>query len=277
MRAPALRALAFLSAWGRGAAALPEDAARAAAGRRVLPLPRPAREGDRYRRATRECLLGLAAVDAMLEDGGVARQAIAGERTALVYVTAAGYAPSNRAFIERTGGSIHFAYTAPAVVPAEVAIEFEITGPYAILIGGAPATLRAIWHAAGLLEAGVCDRAVVLALEVFEECADLYARARRLSRGPLVEAAGGLLLEPGRGGLALGWRRGGRPAASALRRRLGETMSCEPLAALDLWRSQGGPGPVGLTGTWRGEEARLVWTEAIPGGAAQRRLSGGAG
>ena len=76
------------------------------------------------------------------------------------------------------------------IVPAEVAIEFALTGPYAIFLGGAPATLRAMAHAAGLLERDVCDRALVLAVEIFEECADLYARAPRLLGRPLVEAAG---------------------------------------------------------------------------------------
>src|SRR6266545_436938 len=54
----------------------------------ILAFPRPDRPGDRFRRATRECLLALAAVDAMLEDGKASREAIAGERTALLYVTA---------------------------------------------------------------------------------------------------------------------------------------------------------------------------------------------
>ena len=64
------------------------------------------------------------------------------------------------------------------MVPAEVAIEFGITGAYGILLGGAPATLRAIEQAARLLEAGRCRRALVLVVEVFEECAELYARHR---------------------------------------------------------------------------------------------------
>src|SRR6266508_1288115 len=143
MRAPALRALGFLSASGRRADASPEDAPGGVPGRPVLSLGRPGPRDDRLRRATRECLLALAAVEAMLEDGKAGRRAIAGERTALLYATAAGYAASNRGFIEASGGSIHFAYTAPAVVPAEVAIEFDLTGPYSIFLGGPPATLRA--------------------------------------------------------------------------------------------------------------------------------------
>ena len=101
MGAPHVRALGILS--GRPAPA---------PGPAVWALPRPERTGDRFRRATRECLLALAAVDAMLEDGRATREAIAGDGTALLYVTAAAYGASNREFIERRGGVMHFAYTA---------------------------------------------------------------------------------------------------------------------------------------------------------------------
>ena len=89
MRAPAIRAIGLLSGWGRGAAAVPEDAARAAAGRAVLTLERPALDPERFRRSRRECLLGVAAVGAMLEDAGVGPEAIAGERTALLFASLA--------------------------------------------------------------------------------------------------------------------------------------------------------------------------------------------
>ena len=227
----------------------------------ILALPRPERAGDRFRRATRECLLALAAVDAMLEDGKASREAIAGERTALLYVTAAAYGASNRAFIERRGGVMHFAYTAPAVVPAEVAIEFGVAGPYGILIGGAPATLRAIEQAARLLDAGTCDRALVLAVEIFEECADLYARHRRLYRWPLVETAACLWLERGGGELSFESARGGRRAAGAA--GAGERFAAGPLADLRDWRAWATAGPVELSGRWRGEHARLHWSPEI--------------
>ena len=265
LTAPAIRALGLCTGWGPGAAAIPADAQAEAGGRRVLALGRAGAVnarfgGDRFRRATRECLWALASVEAMLEDGGAGREAIAGERTALIYVTAAAYAASNRAFIEGRGSGTHFAYTAPAVVPAEVAIEFGLSGPSVILIGGPPTTLRAIWYAATLLASGACDRALVLALEIFAECEDLYARARRLSAWPLVEAAGCLWLEPGAGRLSLlpGRRRGPTDAA-ALKRRLGETFACEPLAALGLGRHAGAPGPRTLHGRWRGDAAELHW------------------
>ena len=224
----------------------------------ILTLPRPERPGDRFRRATRECLLALAAVDAMLEDGKASREAIAGERTALLYVTAAAYGASNRAFIERRGGVMHFAYTAPAVVPAEVAIEFGVAGPYGILIGGAPATLRAIEQAARLLEAGTCDQALVLAVEIFEECADLYARHRRSYRWPLVETAACLWLERGAGALSFESARDGRRAAGAA--EPGERFAAGPLADLRDWRARATAGPVELSGRWRGEHARLLWS-----------------
>src|SRR5260370_229110 len=117
MRAPAIRALGLLSGEGRGPGPAP-----------IWTLPRPERAGDRFRRATRECLLALAPAHATLPDRNAPREEIAGGRSALLYVTAAAYGASNREFIERRGGVTHFAYTAPAVVPAEVAIEFGVTG-----------------------------------------------------------------------------------------------------------------------------------------------------
>ena len=256
MRAPALRALGLLKAAGHGADGPPE-----VGGRPVLSLARPPHRDDRQRRATRECLLALAAVEAMLEDGKAGAPAIAGERTALLYATAAAYAASNRGFIEGGRGGIHFAYTAPVVVPAEVAIEFGVTGPYTVVLGGPPATLRAIWQAAIWLDAGVCDRALVLAVEIFEECADLYARARRLTARPLVEAAGCLWLERGRGQLAFETWRGGPRRGNGPHEEDGEMFGCGPIAALDRWRRGRASGPIELSGAWRGESARLVWSE----------------
>jgi hypothetical protein len=246
-RAPAVRALGLLT--GR-------EAVGAGA---VWSLGRPDRPGDRFRRATRECLLALAAVDAMLEDGKAAREAIAGERTALLYVTAAAYGASNREFIERRGGVTHFAYTAPAVVSAEVAMEFGVTGAYGILIGGAPATLRAIEQAGRLLERGRCDRALLLVVEIFEECADLYARHRRFNGWPLVETAACLWLERGDGDLRLQSVRG--PGPGGVTGRGGERLAAGPLAELREWLDRGTAGPIELSGRWRGEHARLRWSD----------------
>jgi 3-oxoacyl-(acyl-carrier-protein) synthase len=274
MRAPAIRAVGLLSGWGRGAAAVPADAARAAAGRAVLPLERPAVTHERFRRSRRECLLGVAAVGALLEDAGVEADAIEGERTALLFASAAAYAASNREFIGARVGGVYFPYTPAAAVPAEAAIEFGLTGPYEILIGGPTATMRAVARAAALLESGACDRALVLAVEIFEECADLFARARgRLAR-PLVEAAGCLLLEPGEGTLSFDQRRGGRRETGGARQRLGEMLACEPVAALALARDNDGGGPLRLQGAWRGETARLAWSQSpyqMRGAARPRR------
>ena len=257
MRAPAIRAVGLLSGWGEGASAVPLDAKAAAAGRAVLEVERPSLDPERFRRSRRECLMGVAAVHVMLEDVQQGPEVIAGERTALLFATTAAYAPSNRAFIESRGGSTYFPYTAAAAVPAEVAIAFGLTGPYEILIGGAPATLRAIARAAALLEAGACDRAIVLAVEVFAECADVFARVRRASREPLVETAACLWLERGDGTMTFERRRGGTGGDRA---RLGEMLSCEPLATLALAREMNGEGPVAVAGTWRGETARLEWS-----------------
>lgn len=267
MRAPAIRAIGLLSGWGGGAPAVPADGARADAGRAVLTLERPALDPERFRRSRRECLLGVAAVSAMLEDADAGPEAIAGERTALLFATAAAYAASNREFIAGRGGSMYFPYTAAAALPAEVAIEFGVTGPYEILIGGGTATLRAVARAAGLLESGACDRALVLAVEIFEECADLFERARgRLAR-PLVEAAGCLWLEPGEGTLSFDQGRpghgcGGRPETGGARRRAGEMLACEPVAALVLARDTGDDGPLRLDGAWRGQTAQLEWSRS---------------
>ena len=203
----ALEAVSVLTGWGQGTDALPADAVRAAEGRAVIPLARPALAGDRFRRATRECLLGVAAVDALLRESGIDRDIIRGCSTAFFYVTAAAYGSSNQAFVvaeamrqARAGavsGGTYFPYTAPSTVAGEVAIEFELTGPYGILIGGAATTIDALWQATRLLADGRCQRALVLAVETFEECADLYARGRWLVRRPLVEAAACALLVPG--------------------------------------------------------------------------------
>jgi hypothetical protein len=272
VNAPYVRALGWHSGWGAGIGALPADAHRAAGGRTVVSMGRPRLDFERFRRATRDCLWGVAAVDAMLEDGDARREAIAGDRTALIYVTAAAYAASNRAFIERTS-AVYFPYTAPAAAPAEVAIEYGLTGPLAIFIGGAVTTLQAIWHGAALLGAGACDRALVLAVEIFEECADLYARVGRPAAEPLVEAAGCVWLERGQGELALE-EGAGESGPAEVRRRAGQTFACEPLAALGLVRrGSRGPAPLAVDAEWCGARARLTW--GAPAAAGSQAGEGG--
>lgn len=253
-------AVGVLTGWGGGVAALPVSARAAAGGRRVVPVATPAIAGERFRRATRECLLGVAAVEAMLRDGGIDRAAIRGSDTALVYVTAAAYGASNLAFVRQASGAatLHFPYTAPSAVPAEVAIEFGLTGAYVILLGGAPAALDALWQAGVLLARAQCTRALVLSVETFAECESLWARGRWTARGPLVEAAAcALLVRDGRRER----RRGAGGAADGtleaeVRARAGETMACAPLIALSLAR-ESGRRAARLTGAWQGRRAAL--------------------
>jgi hypothetical protein len=297
----ALEAVSVLTGWGQGTDALPADAARAAEGRAVIPLARPALAGDRFRRATRECLLGVAAVDALLRESGVGRDIIRGCSTAFFYVTAAAYGSSNQAFIvagamrqaraeggltEKPAGSIvaeamrqarteggltekrpgsvmsggtYFPYTAPSTMAGEVAIEFGLTGPYGILIGGATATIDALWQATRLIADGRCERALVLAVETFEDCADLYSRGRWLVKRPLVEAAACALLVPGARRVRYDAPRTPSALETLTRARAGETFACGPLIALALARDAGAADSITLTGEWRGRRAGLYW------------------
>ncbi|MGH7393400.1 MAG: beta-ketoacyl synthase N-terminal-like domain-containing protein [Candidatus Rokuibacteriota bacterium] len=252
-------AVGVLTGWGEGISALPDDARRAAAGRAIVTLPTPAVGGERFRRATRECRLGVAAVEALLRAAALDRGALHGAGTALVYVTAGAYGASNRAFIDgeaTRGGALHFPYTAPSAVPAEVTIEFGITGPYVTLIGGAATAIDALWHADRLLAGGACERALVLAVETVEECASLWAGARWLVGRPLVEAAACALLLPGSAGSRV--EPGGQASAleTTVRRRCGETLACAPLIGLAL-ALETGEDAWNVTGRWRGRRLGL--------------------
>jgi 3-oxoacyl-(acyl-carrier-protein) synthase len=247
----------LLTGWGRGVEALPEDARAVAAGRYVVGIPAPERSGGRHRRATRECLLGIAAVQELLRQARLQPADLAGSDTALLYATASAYGASNRAFIESAGGTLHFPYTAPSAVPAEVAIEYGLCGAYLNFIGGATATIDALWYASRLLEHGECNQALVLAVETFEECGDLYRRARWLAPGPLVEAAACALLRPGSQRWVVD---DAAPVADRVRRRAGETFACAPLIALAV----SGSAPTAVGGAWRGRRATLRKTSAVP-------------
>jgi hypothetical protein len=292
-----------LTGWGTGVGSLPADAVTAAAGRRVIGIPRPLFSDDRFRRATRECLLGIAAVEELLGTLRMARAELAGSGTALFYATASAYAASNRSFIEAGGGTLHFPYTAPSAVPAEVAIEYQLSGSYLIFLGGAAATIDALWYAENLLDEGTCQRALVLAVETFEACADLYARGRWLMARPLVEAAACALLlpggprhvyasssgpsrrprTPGSSGPSKPSRtpgvsvpcEGPQPQATrgcalpdVVRLRVGETLACAPLIAL---ATRGTEALGTLAGLWRG---RLATLGPAPHRAAGQASSG---
>ena len=287
-----VRAVGLVTGWGRGIAALPASARDAANGRGVIGATPSRTPSDRMRRATRECLLAVEAVDLLVEEGGLAREEIAGAGTALVYVTAAAYAASNRAFIQGGGGALHFPYTAPSAVPAEVAIEFDLCGPYAVLIGGAAATIDALAHAASLLARGACERVLVLAVETFKECEDLHAGVPWLADRPLVEAAAAALLEPapahghvpstravgGMSALAMGemstrmmgelsLRTMGEMSArtlggwgghfGALPTSTGNSVSVGPLIALARAQASGAS-ELTVRGDWRGRQASLT-------------------
>ena len=265
-----LAGVGLLTGWGEGVAALPENAAAAAAGRALVALERPRPEGDRFRRATRECVLAVAAVEAMLDDAALCRGDIGGPETGLVYVTATAYGAANRTFIDgASAGTIHFPYTAPSAVPAEVAIEFSLRGPYAILVGGATTAIDAFWSAATLLARGRCTRALVLAVETFAECADLYRRARWLAPRPLVEAAACALLVADGDGAERTVITGPSRLEILAAQRAGETLACAPLIAAALARADGNDRPT-LTGEWRGRRAALSFTGSWDRQAASR-------
>lgn len=258
MTSPGVRVegVGVLTGWGAGVEALPRDARAAAAGRACLALPRPRLNGERFRRATRECLLGVAAVEAMLQDAGLERESIRGNGTALVFVTAAAYGASNVEWLAGNGGTLHFPYTAPSVLPGEVAIEYGVRGPYVILIGGPTATVDGLWQAGRLVMDGQCERALVLAVETFEECEALWERARWTLPGPRVEAAASALLGPGEAAPAFHAVTATSRSGAAVQARAGCTLACEPLLALALARAAG-HGVATVGGTWRGRSAAI--------------------
>ena len=256
----AVAAVGVVTAWGDGLAALPDDARRAAAGRRVVPMARPALSGERFRRATAECLHGVAAVEAMLRDGGLARGEIVGPNTALLYVTAAAYGASNLAFLAgpnagRGTPALHFPYTAPSAVPAEVSIEFGLTGPYVILVGGGATTVDALWQAECLMDRGHAERAIVLAVETFAQCESLWARGRWTAQGPLVEAAAAALLVPAPSEVPHVERNRTGLLDIDVASRAGQTLACAPLIALALARARRAR-QTSVHATWRGRHAR---------------------
>ena len=196
--APRIRGVGLLTGWGDGVAALPSE--RPTPPPALLTVPTPTLTGERFRRATRQCLVAVAAVRAALQDAGLPEAALAGQGTGVLYVTATAYAGANRAFLEDEGSTtLHFPYTAPSAVPGEVTIEFGIRGPYVNLTGGGPAALHALWYAARWLAEEDAERVLVVGVEAVHEVWDLFGRARRLYDPPLVESAVCLLLEPGPG------------------------------------------------------------------------------
>jgi len=258
MTRPGVRveAVEILTGWGPGVAALPVSANEAAAGRASIVLPRPQLDGERFRRATRECLLGVAAVEAMLAEGGLGRDSIRGPGTALIFVTAAAYGASNVEWLAGRAGTLHFPYTAPSVLPGEVAIEFGLTGPYVILIGGPTATVDGLWQAGRMIMDGQCERALLLAVETFEECEALWRRARWTLAGPMVEAAACVLLGPGDVPPVFHPVSADAALDAEVEARAGRTLACAPLVALALARAADRDAAV-VGGAWRGRAAAI--------------------
>ena len=183
--------------WGVGLDAIPADARAQAAGRRLLPIATPAVEDDRLRRASRECLLAIDSVEQLRRQRGLDRAALAGPGTAVVYASASAYAAANWSFLHADSSvAAFFPYTAPSMVPGEVTIAYQMTGPFVSFLSGANAGLEALWHAVTLLAQGQCERALVLGVETFAECEPLFTAGRWLLSPPLVETALCWLIEP---------------------------------------------------------------------------------
>ena len=199
---PRILGIGVVTGWGEGIQGLFDASSHSGAhGRGLVTAPTPVLDGDRFRRAPRECLFAVAAAKAAVADAGLGENDLAGPRTGILYVSATGYAAANRAFLEdEKSTTLHFPYTSPSAVPGEVTIELGIRGPYVNLMGGGPATLQALWWAARWLVEARADRVLVIAVEAFHEVWDLFRRVRRLYAGPLIEGAACLLLEAGGGG-----------------------------------------------------------------------------
>ena len=217
-----LTGYSVMTGWGEGLQSLPARALAAAEGRRVVPITVPTSHDERLRRATRECVLAVSVVEQALASSTLLGSDLAGPRTALVYASAAAYAAANWAFlIDDKESSLFFPYTAPSAVPGEVTIQFGITGPYLSLLSGANAGIEALWQAAMLLTSGQCDRALVLGVETFTGCADLYTSGRWLLRSPLVEAAVCIMLERHTRLTEVGYRAGDDNGLALLESALG--------------------------------------------------------
>jgi hypothetical protein len=115
--------------------------------------------------------------------------------------------------------------------------------------------------------AGRCERALVLAVETFEECRALWQRARWTLPGPLVETAACALLGPGAERPLYRARSAPTALERAVEVRAGRTLACAPLAALALARAAG-EGWARLSGSWRGRTAAIEL--AVAAGAPAR-------
>ena len=175
--------------------------------------------------------LAITAVEQALLHSPLSAADLAGQRTALVYASASSYVAANWLFLHADPSSaMYFPYTAPSAVPGEVSMYFNITGPYLSFLSGANAGLEALWQAAILLNTDQCDRALILGVETFIECEELYTRGRRLLSMPLVETAVCLLLERHPSLAAMKYTAGNTPADN----QANELITPEMLATLRI-------------------------------------------
>ena len=138
LAAPRIVGLGLVTGWGEGPAALRQasDAPPAA----LVAVPTPSLPGDRFRRATRECLLGAEVMKTALAEAGQVAPGVADERIGIVYASASGYAAANRAFLEdESSTTLHFPYTAPSA--ATLATRRE-----ARAIDGEGSFTRSVWR-----------------------------------------------------------------------------------------------------------------------------------
>ena len=296
---PRILGIGVLTGWGEGVPGLPDvSSLPGERGRGLVTAPTPVLEGDRFRRATRECLFAVAAAKAAVADAGLAEADLAGPRTGILYVSATGYAAANRAFLEdETSTTLHFRTLRPARCRA--GDDRAGFAAYVNLMGGAPRPAGALWAARWLTKAAPtgcwCSPSGVP--EVWIYFAGPTALRQTAHRG-----AACLLLEAGEGD-TLRWaaamagpsgaRRtvatvlrqvlngqaprlvwsavtgSGREAAEArlldekgappAMPRLGEALAMGPLLALARTRCGAAPGPWLLTATWRSEYAAVLW------------------
>ena len=96
-------------------------------------------------------------------------------------------------------------------------------------------------------------------METFDECEDLWRRARWTIPAPLVEAAVCALLVPATGDAAAEGIGTDAGLEAAVQTRAGSTLACGPLIALALAR-HAGVEAASVSGTWRGRRATIDLT-----------------
>jgi hypothetical protein len=138
-----------------------------------------------------------------------------------------------------------------------VTIQFGITGPYLSLLSGANASIEALWQAAMLLANDQCDRALVLGVETFTGCEDLYTAGRWLLRSPLVETAVCIVLERQAGRHNVGYGAGSENGVAVLAAVLGNEVPAAIQLCLPTAPEEAALMPL-LQARWPGTSIALV-------------------